>query len=138
APETAVRRNLRRLRNRAYSSGEVISDEGISDGLRISMIDLAETPPAPIRHRKGTASYMGVQRIWFQVEKGTYSFMRLCRPAAEDLDNAGRLPRGNAVDWRTTSRVGMCHSLRLARGLSGSTPARRASTAAAARWLQDI
>src|SRR6476469_2396169 len=44
APETAVRRNLRRLRNRAYSSGDVISDEGMSDDLRISIIDLAEAP----------------------------------------------------------------------------------------------
>src|ERR1039457_509105 len=70
--------------------------------------------------------------------KTIYSLMKLCRSAGTALDNAGKLPRGKADDWRTTSRVGINHSLRLALGLSGSMPARRASTEAAASWVQDI
>src|SRR6516164_6823187 len=60
---------------------------------------------------------------------------RLRVPAWE---SAGRLPRGYDEDWRTTRRVGICHSLRAALGLSSSMPARKASIAAAARWLHDI
>ena len=61
----------------------------------------------------------------------------LRRPAAT-FATAGRLPRGKSVDRRTTSRVGIGHSLCAAIGWSASMPARNACTAAMARSLHDI